>query len=139
MIVVEIFRKEDKGIVLEEVSYKQAVMIGIAQSFAMVPGTSRSAATIIGGLLSGLNRRASVEFSFILAVPTMIIATAYDLYKNAVNPKRDKTVFCKCVYFCAACNSILPGLCYKIQFYPFWGLPCFYRPGILLFYPLGRT
>jgi len=83
MIALELLRKEDKGIALEEVSYKQAVMIGIAQSFAMVPGTSRSAATIIGGLLSGLNRRAAVEFSFILAVPTMAIATAYDLYKNA--------------------------------------------------------
>ena len=85
MIVLEMLRKEDKGIALEEVSYKQAVLIGIAQSFAMVPGTSRSAATIIGGLLSGLNRRAAVEFSFILAVPTMMIATAYDLYKNAGN------------------------------------------------------
>ena len=83
MIVLEMLRKEDKGVHLEEVSYKQAVLIGIAQSFAMVPGTSRSAATIIGGLLSGLNRRAAVEFSFILAVPTMMIATAYDLYKNA--------------------------------------------------------
>ena len=85
MIVLEMFRKEDRGVHLEEVSYKQAVMIGIAQSFAMVPGTSRSAATIIGGLLSGLNRRAAVEFSFILAVPTMTIATAYDLYKNAAH------------------------------------------------------
>lgn len=83
MIVIEWLRKEDKGVGLEEVTYKQAIMIGIAQSFAMVPGTSRSGATIIGGLLSGLNRRAAVEFSFILAVPTMVVATAYDLYKNA--------------------------------------------------------
>jgi undecaprenyl-diphosphatase len=83
MIAVELLRKEDKGVHLEEVSYKQAVLIGIAQSFAMVPGTSRSGATIIGGLFAGLNRRAAVEFSFILAVPTMVIATAYDLYKNA--------------------------------------------------------
>lgn len=83
MIIIELRRKEDRGVALEEVSYKQAVMIGIAQSFAMIPGTSRSAATIIGGLLSGLNRRAAVEFSFILAVPTMVIATVYDLYKNA--------------------------------------------------------
>ena len=83
MIVIEWLRKEDKGSHLEEVTYKQAILIGIAQSFAMVPGTSRSGATIIGGLLSGLNRRAAVEFSFILAVPTMVVATAYDLYKNA--------------------------------------------------------
>jgi len=83
MIAIEWVRKEDKGVGLEEVTYKQAILIGIAQSFAMVPGTSRSGATIIGGLLSGLNRRAAVEFSFILAVPTMVVATAYDLYKNA--------------------------------------------------------
>ena len=83
MIAIEWLRKEDKGLHLEEVTYKQAILIGIAQSFAMVPGTSRSGATIIGGLLSGLNRRAAVEFSFILAVPTMVVATAYDLYKNA--------------------------------------------------------
>lgn len=83
MIAIEWLRKEDRGVNLEEVTYKQAILIGIAQSFAMVPGTSRSGATIIGGLLSGLNRRAAVEFSFILAVPTMAVATAYDLYKNA--------------------------------------------------------
>ena len=83
MIALELLRKEDTGVEIESVSYKQAVMIGIAQSFAMVPGTSRSAATIIGGLLSGLSRKAAVEFSFILAVPTMLIATGYDLYKNA--------------------------------------------------------
>ncbi len=83
MILMELRRKEDSGVEIESVSYKHALMIGIAQSFAMVPGTSRSAATIIGGLLAGLNRKAAVEFSFILAVPTMLIATGYDLYKNA--------------------------------------------------------
>ncbi len=61
---------------------KQALLIGFAQSFAMVPGTSRSGATIIGGLLCGLNRKLAVEFSFLLALPTMLVATAYDVYKN---------------------------------------------------------
>src|SRR3989344_2400950 len=69
----------------EKVSYKQALIIGIAQSFSVIPGTSRAAATIIGGMLAGLNRKTAVEFSFILAVPTMLGATMLDLiqsYKN---------------------------------------------------------
>ncbi len=65
------------------VSYKQALVIGVAQSLAMVPGVSRSAATIVGGLLLGLSRQTIVEFSFLLAVPTMLAATGLDLVKNA--------------------------------------------------------
>ena len=65
-----------------QMSIKQALLIGLAQSCAMVPGTSRSGATIIGGLLSGLNRKLAVEFSFLLALPTMLVATAYDIFKN---------------------------------------------------------
>lgn len=67
----------------EEISYKKSFWIGVAQSLAIIPGVSRSGATIIGGLLMGINRQAIVEFSFLLAVPTMAAATAYDLYKNA--------------------------------------------------------
>ncbi|MDD4940115.1 MAG: undecaprenyl-diphosphatase UppP [Candidatus Omnitrophica bacterium] len=65
------------------ITYKQAFLIGVFQSFAMVPGVSRAAATIIGGLLLGINRKAIVEFSFLLAVPTMAAATALDLLKTA--------------------------------------------------------
>ena len=67
---------------IESMSYSQAVFIGIAQSLAMIPGVSRSAATICGGLIIGLKRRMIVEFSFLLAVPTMLAATALDLLKN---------------------------------------------------------
>lgn len=67
---------------VEQMSIKQALLIGLAQSCAMVPGTSRSGATIIGGLLSGLNRKFAVEFSFLLALPTMLVATAYDVFKH---------------------------------------------------------
>jgi undecaprenyl-diphosphatase len=59
-----------------------ALKIGIAQAFALIPGTSRSGATIIGGLLFGLSRKAATEFSFFLAIPTMTAATAYELYKE---------------------------------------------------------
>ncbi|WP_333785161.1 undecaprenyl-diphosphatase UppP [Thermocrinis sp.] len=60
----------------------KAFMIGLFQSLAMVPGVSRSGATIIGGMLMGLNRKQAAEFSFLLAVPTMLTATGYDLYKS---------------------------------------------------------
>jgi len=65
---------------IETMSYRTALMIGIAQCFAMVPGTSRSAATIIGAMLLGLSRVESAEFSFFLAVPTMMAVTLYSVF-----------------------------------------------------------
>ncbi|HLD70635.1 MAG TPA: undecaprenyl-diphosphatase UppP [Negativicutes bacterium] len=65
------------------ISYKQSFLIGLAQSLAIIPGVSRSAATIVGGLAMGISRQAIVEFSFLLAVPTMAAATGYDLFKSA--------------------------------------------------------
>jgi undecaprenyl-diphosphatase len=59
-----------------------ALKVGIAQCFALIPGTSRSGATIIGGMLFGLSRKAATEFSFFLAVPTLIAAGAYDSWQN---------------------------------------------------------
>lgn len=67
---------------LDKVNFIQAFCIGIIQSLAMIPGTSRSGASIIGGLLLGLNPKVAAEFSFLLAIPTMIIATAYSIYKE---------------------------------------------------------
>ena len=66
-------------------TYQQSFFVGLAQSLAIIPGVSRSGATIIGGVLMGINRQAIVEFSFLLAVPTMAAATGYDLYKSAGN------------------------------------------------------
>src|SRR3990167_8642621 len=63
-------------------SYRQAFLVGLAQASAIIPGVSRSGATIIGGLALGLNRATIVEFSFLLAVPTMAAATALSLYKG---------------------------------------------------------
>ena len=68
---------------IASVTYKQSLFIGLCQSVAMIPGVSRSAATILGGLLAGLKRHTVVEFSFLLAVPTMLAATGLDLAKNA--------------------------------------------------------
>ena len=83
-IALEYFYREKEHHIrhVEEISYKQAFLIGLAQSISMIPGTSRSGATIIGGLLTGLNRQTAVEFSFLLAIPTMVIATGYDILKN---------------------------------------------------------
>ncbi len=67
---------------LSNVSYKQAVALGFFQSIAIIPGVSRSASTIVGGLLMGLNRRTIVDFSFLLAIPTMAAATGLDLMKS---------------------------------------------------------
>ncbi|MDA3802606.1 MAG: undecaprenyl-diphosphate phosphatase [Patescibacteria group bacterium] len=67
---------------LEKITLKQSIIIGIVQSLAIIPGVSRSAATIIGGLSLGLSRKTIVEFSFLLAVPTMFGATFLDLYKS---------------------------------------------------------
>jgi undecaprenyl-diphosphatase len=64
----------------QSMSYTRAIKIGFFQCLAMIPGVSRSAATIIGGLGQGLNRKTAAEFSFFLAVPTMFAATAYKLY-----------------------------------------------------------
>ena len=65
-----------------QMSWLDALKVGFAQCFALIPGTSRSGATIIGGMLFGLSRRAATEFSFFLAVPTLIAAGAYDAWKN---------------------------------------------------------
>lgn len=66
---------------VDDMTWKEALKIGLAQCLAMIPGTSRSASTIIGGLLFGLSRRAATEFSFFLAMPTMVGAAVYSGYK----------------------------------------------------------
>ena len=67
---------------IEEISYFTAFNIGMIQIFSLFPGVSRSGSTIIAGLLLGLNKSVSIEYSFILSIPTTISATLYSLYKN---------------------------------------------------------
>lgn len=67
---------------LEDLSFKQALWIGLAQVFALIPGTSRAGSTIVGALFAGLSRKASAEFSFLLALPVMMAASGYDLLSN---------------------------------------------------------
>jgi len=80
----KIHHEDDKGIDdLKKISYKKAFLIGVFQSAAMIPGVSRAAATILGGLVLGLKRKTIVEFSFLLAIPTMLASTIYDVCKSA--------------------------------------------------------
>ena len=67
---------------VDEMSAMDAFKVGCAQALALIPGTSRSGATIIGGMLFGLSRKAATEFSFFLAIPTLLAATVYSLYKE---------------------------------------------------------
>lgn len=83
IIFERIYKKNRANIhTLGDITYIQAFIIGMAQALAVVPGVSRSAATIIGGLMLGLGRVTVVEFSFLLAVPTMLAATALDIIKS---------------------------------------------------------
>ena len=84
-LIVEYFRRnhdDSKDKTIDDLTIKEALTIGLFQSLSMVPGTSRSGATMIGGLFAGLSRKSAAEFSFLLAIPTMFVATFYDLYKN---------------------------------------------------------
>lgn len=83
-LVLEHFYKEQAAHVadVEAVSYRQALWIGLAQVFALIPGTSRAGATIVGALLVGLSRQAAAEFSFLLALPVMLAASGYDLVRH---------------------------------------------------------
>ena len=67
---------------IDDMHWPDALKVGIAQAFALIPGTSRSGATIIGGMLFGLSRTAATEFSFFLAIPTLFAATGYEFVRN---------------------------------------------------------
>lgn len=83
IILEKYFKNRQKFNTLENLSYKKSFLIGIFQSISVVPGVSRAAATIFGGLFMGLDRKSATEFSFILAIPTMLAATGLDLVKSA--------------------------------------------------------
>jgi undecaprenyl-diphosphatase len=74
--------RADRVVNVDDMTWQDALKVGIAQTFALIPGTSRSGATIIGGMLFGLSRKVATEFSFFLAVPTLVAAGAYSLIKN---------------------------------------------------------
>lgn len=83
-LILEYFQKNrtPQTLEVEDVSYKQAALIGLAQVFAVIPGTSRAGSTIVGALIVGLSRKASAEFSFLLALPVLAAASGYDFLKH---------------------------------------------------------
>jgi undecaprenyl-diphosphatase len=84
MIDKRVVTRKSQTDVLENITYKNAFYIGLIQCFSMIPGVSRAAATIIGGVFNGLDKKQATEFSFLLAVPTMLAASGYDLLKTPV-------------------------------------------------------
>ncbi|MDZ7288336.1 MAG: undecaprenyl-diphosphate phosphatase [candidate division KSB1 bacterium] len=83
ILLIEQFRPSERTEVAESLSLSQALWIGVAQCAALIPGMSRSASTIMGGLLAGLSHAAAAEFSFFLSIPTLAAASLYKLYKIA--------------------------------------------------------
>ncbi len=92
---------------LNNVNYKQAFCIGLFQALAIIPGVSRSAATIMGGLSLKLNRKTIVEYSFILAMPVMLAATVFDLYKNPITLTNHQWLIWAIGFFVSFITAIL--------------------------------
>jgi len=82
ILLAERFKPRSSVRELDDLSYRQALAVGCFQCLALWPGMSRAAATIVGGMFSGLDRRSAAEYSFLAAVPMMVAATSYDLYKE---------------------------------------------------------
>lgn len=130
-IVILIVEETQKRVLyrsVDEIPLRTAFAIGIAQALAMIPGVSRSGATIIGGLLLGLERRTAAEFSFFLSIPTMSGAFAYDAFKNRAELSFDDAGLIAVGFiaaFIAALLVVKPFLAVvsKIGFTPF----AFYR------------
>jgi undecaprenyl-diphosphatase len=117
LIVFELFHKEKEDAIddLGSIPFRTSLLIGLFQSIAMVPGVSRSAATIVGGLVLGLKRKTIVEFSFLLAVPTMCAATGLDLFKNASGFSVNQMGFLS-MGFVLSFVSALVGVKFLLQF-----------------------
>ncbi len=82
ILLVERLNLQPSTRMVDDMTMSQALKIGLAQSLSLIPGVSRSGATILGGMLFGLSRQAATEFSFFVAIPIMFAATIYDLLKN---------------------------------------------------------
>ena len=139
--IVEKLYKEEKVKVneVEKVSYKQALTIGFFQVFALIPGTSRSGATIVGGMLSGLSRKTAADFSFLLAIPTMFAASGYEFLKN-VSSFKDQNLLILVIGFIVSFISCYIAVKWFLKFVKKYTLNPFgiYRiiVGILIIYML---
>ena len=92
---------------VEEMTVKDALMVGVAQICALIPGTSRSGSTIMGGMLWGIERKAATEFSFFLAIPMMVAATGYDVLKHRNDFTADDIGLIAVGFVAAFCAGLL--------------------------------
>lgn len=126
-LVFLIIEKKYKGKAhksMDELSYKDAFLIGLGQALAIIPGTSRSGACIVAGLLCGLERKGAAEFSFLLAVPTMLAATLYSIYKQpevlqAAHFEPILLGFCTAFLVALVVIKVFLRLITKLSFVPF--------------------
>lgn len=93
ILAIEARRATDTIVRLEAIDLRAALWVGVAQCFSLIPGVSRAGATIMGGLLAGMDRKTASEFSFFLAVPTMFAATLYDGYTSRALLVEENTVW----------------------------------------------
>lgn len=136
IIVFEFIYKDSNRLIdstseLESMPYSVAFFIGIAQALAVIPGVSRSAATIIAGRMLGISGKAIVEFSFLLAIPTMLAATGYDIFKNAASFSRSDISLLS-IGFITAFFAALCAVTFFIKFVQKKGLTLFGLYRILL-------
>ena len=141
--IVEKLYSKDKVKVndVEKVTYKQAFIIGIFQVFALIPGTSRSGATIVGGMLSSLSRKTAADFSFLLAIPTMFAASGYEFIKN-IHSFQNENLIVLIIGFAVSFISCYITVKWFLNFVKSYTLIPFgiYRIiiGVLLFYLLNK-
>ena len=141
--IVEKLYSEEKVKInnVEKVNYKQALIIGFFQVFALIPGTSRSGATIVGGMLSGLSRKTAADFSFLLAIPTMFAASGYEFVKN-ISSFKDQNLLILTVGFAVSFISCYIAVKWFLGFVKKYTLIPFgiYRiaVGVLLLYLISQ-
>ncbi len=141
--IVEKIYSEEKVKVnnVENISYRQALLVGFFQVFALIPGTSRSGATIVGGMLGGLSRKTAADFSFLLAIPTMFAASGYEFVKN-VSSFKDQNLIVLAVGFVVSFISCYIAVKWFLKFVKKYTLNPFgiYRiiVGIILLYMLSK-
>ena len=141
--IVEKLYSEEKVKVneVEKVNYRQALIVGFFQVFALIPGTSRSGATIVGGMLSGLSRKTAADFSFLLAIPTMFAASGYEFLKN-INSFKEQNLIVLGVGFIVSFISCYIAVKWFLKFVKKYTLIPFgvYRiiVGVILLYMLSK-
>ena len=107
IIVIERVLTSNRFESLDTVPRKVGLQVGVCQALAMIPGVSRSGATIMGGRVLGLSRGVAAEFSFLLAIPTMFAASGYDLYKNVAQIDNQGIILVLIGFSCALIAAVL--------------------------------